>query len=223
MRRHLVIYVGVVLLSRVASGGDSLVSPTHPDVRWTGRFDDSNPYAPRISYPGVTLTVRFEGPVLKARLASTTDHTYLQVTVDAGAPKVLKLAEGPQDLELAAGLPSGPHTVEIVKRTETWQGVVTFLAFELPGGTLLPAPPAPSRRLLFIGDSVTCGSGVDRGDCDMDPFRPSNAVGSFGMELGRRLAAEVHLVCWGGRGLIRDWRGRTDVLTAPQFFEPRSS
>jgi len=29
----------------------------------------------------------------------------------------------------------------------------------------------------------------------------------------------VHLVAFGGRGLTRDWQGRTDVLTAPQFFE----
>jgi len=219
MRRHLVICVGVLLVSALVSGADVLVSPTHPSIRWMGRFDGTNPLAPRMSYPGVTLTIRFEGPSLTARLASSTDHTYLQVTVDGGIPKVERLIEGPQDLVLASALPSGPHIVEVVKRTETWQGIVTVLGFDLPGGKLLPAPEPPSRRLLFIGDSVTCGTGVDRGDCDMDPYRPSNAVGSYAMELGRRLAAEVHLVCWGGRGIIRDWRGRTDVLTAPQFFD----
>jgi lysophospholipase L1-like esterase len=37
--------------------------------------------------------------------------------------------------------------------------------------------------------------------------------------LGRKLGAEVHLVCYGGRGLIRDWQGRVSVANAPQFFE----
>jgi lysophospholipase L1-like esterase len=26
-------------------------------------------------------------------------------------------------------------------------------------------------------------------------------------------------VCYGGRGLVRDWQGRSDVLTGPQLFE----
>lgn len=220
MGRHLVLSAWVLLIAAGAWGRDTLVSPTHPSIRWMGRFDDSNPFAPRVSYPGVTVTLRFEGEALTARLASTTDSSRLQVSVDDQVPRIVRLAQGPQDLALATGLSGGPHTVVIAKRTETWQGVVTFLAFELRNGTLLDAPRPPARRLLFVGDSVTCGAGVDRRGCeDKDASETSDATGSFGMELGRRVGAEVHLVCWGGRGIIRDWRGRTDVLTAAQFFE----
>ena len=42
---------------------------------------------------------------------------------------------------------------------------------------------------------------------------------SYGMRLGRALSAQAQLVCYGGRGLIRDWRGRRDVPNAPQFFD----
>ena len=39
------------------------------------------------------------------------------------------------------------------------------------------------------------------------------------MRLGRALDAQVHLACYGGRGLIRDWRGLASVANAPQFFD----
>jgi len=80
--------------------------------------------------------------------------------------------------------------------------------------------------MLFIGDSVTCGEGVDRlvgGDCAAqakeDVAAGANAYQSYGMRLGRALGAQVHLVCYGGRGLTRDWRGKRNVLNAPQFFD----
>ena len=72
---------------------------------------------------------------------------------------------------------------------------------------------------MVIGDSVTCGEGIDRKpDCKKDAA-VWNAPESYGMLLARSLGAQCHLVCYGGRGLIRDWQGSTSVLNAPQFFE----
>jgi lysophospholipase L1-like esterase len=119
----------------------------------------------------------------------------------------------------------GPHTAEVYKRTETWQGIVTVLGLELPAkGILLPPPPPPTRRLLFVGDSVTCGAGVENNStCTFDIEHPANdAYHSYGVELGRRLDAQTHLVCYGGRGLDRDYRGlgiADNVLNAPQFLD----
>ena len=39
------------------------------------------------------------------------------------------------------------------------------------------------------------------------------------MLLARALSAQAQLVCYGGRGLIRDWRGRRDVPNGPQIFD----
>jgi hypothetical protein len=38
------------------------------------------------------------------------------------------------------------------------------------------------------------------------------------MLLGRWLDAQVHLVSYGGRGVVTDWAGRTETNNAPQFF-----
>ena len=77
---------------------------------------------------------------------------------------------------------------------------------------------------MFIGDSVTCGGGVDNNaQCKPDPEHPANNVyDSYGMLLGRRMDAQIQLVCYGGRGLERDYRGlgiSDGVLNAPQFLD----
>lgn len=215
-------------LSLPASGGQEpgpveppLLRSNDPLVAWMGRVDRTDPARPRLGFPGVTIRVRFEGPTLALR-ASDTGHSAFDVIVDGGDARVVRLGEAVErDYVLAEGLDDAVHVADIVRRTETWQGIVTVAGFRLaPGKRLLEPTPWPLRRLLFIGDSVTAGEGTDRqGDCAKDAPRFANARLSYGMRLGRVLDAQVHLVAFGGRGLTRDWRGRSDVLTAPRFFE----
>lgn len=202
-------------------GDPSLILPTHPDVAVMGRIDRTEAGQIRMGYPGVTLRLRFEGSGLTMRASSTSPNSHIAVLLDGAEPRVVRLAKGDGDVVLAQGQGAGSHTVDVVHRTETWQGVVTVRGFRLAaGGRLLSPDPWPSRRMLFIGDSVTCGEQVDRRpDCQKDPPASWNPSRSYAMLLGRALDAQVHLVCYGGRGVIRDWRGRSDVLNAPQFFD----
>src|SRR5690606_12198664 len=39
------------------------------------------------------------------------------------------------------------------------------------------------------------------------------------MLTAKALDAQVHLVCFGGRGLIRSWNGKTDEQNLPDYFE----
>lgn len=199
----------------------SLIPPSDARIAVMGRVDRTDPTCIRIGYPGVTLRLRFEGPSLAMRVATTTPNSHVAVLVDGGEPRVIRLAPGESEVALAEGLVAGEHTVDVVHRTETWIGVVTVLGFRLPpDARLLDAPPWPRRRMLFIGDSVTCAEGVDRTP-EHVKGRPSawNPYLSYGMLLARKFDAQCQLVCYGGRGLIRDWQGRHDVLNAPQFFD----
>jgi len=216
--------VGAIIgLAAAGRAEDALewVGPNDPHIAVMGRVDRTDPTRIRVGYPGVTLRLRFTGAALSARLLSSSGETRIAVIVDDGCPRVVHVTRGENDYVLATGLGAGEHLVEIVHRTETWQGILTVAGFRLaPGGALLDPPPWPRRRLLVVGDSVTCGEGVDRGtDCNEPKGATSNGYDSYGMLLARRLDAQCQLVCYGGRGLIRDWRGRRDVLTGPQLFD----
>jgi lysophospholipase L1-like esterase len=196
------------------------ISPADSRIQIIGRVDAHDPAKVRIAYPGVTLQFRFTGDLAMVELTSAADDTYVSVIVEGGKPQVHRLSKGVNEIAIsAADLAPGPHTVEVVKRTETWQGVLTFTGLRLgTGAALVAPPPLPVRKLLFIGDSVTCGAGVDNYPvCPAENNRHSNGYDAYGMVLGRRLDAQAELVCYGGRGVVRDYLGHRG-MQAPQFF-----
>lgn len=70
-----------------------------------------------------------------------------------------------------------------------------------------PEPtPARTRRLEFIGDSITCGYG-NEGLWNTDTFHTAqeNPWDAYAARTARRLEAEYHLISWSGIGIISDW------------------
>jgi lysophospholipase L1-like esterase len=221
--------VGWILVLCVASLAQTQTPLTFvpaSDVRIEilGQYDATIPDRPRLGFPGSGFALAFRGGPLTLQLTSSSATSALTLVVDHGVPELRLLKDGVNEVLLDRATDNAPHTLEVYKRTETWQGILTFLGVQLPPGTeLLPLPLLPRRKLMFIGDSVTCGAGIDNGpECKADPSHPSsNAYDAFGMLLGRRLDAQSHLVCYGGRGLERDYRGFTvadAIVNAPQFY-----
>jgi len=197
------------------------VSATDPLVLVMGRVQVIGDGKVRVGFPGVSIRLAFEGSGAIMTASCSTGDCIVACTVD-GVPKGnLRLAAGENQLSLASGLAPGRHQIDLIRQTETWLGVMTVEGFTLSVGAHLAAPePWPQRRLLFIGDSVTCGEAARRtAACITDKAATWDAAGSYGMLLGKALGASVHLVSYGGKGLIRDWQGKRDDLNAPQFFE----
>lgn len=173
----------------------------------------------RFSYPGVTAKFKVRALKASLRARSTSDQSYLEIIVDDGAPRVVKLSSSSQLIPLFSDTQKTLHNVEIIHRSETWHGLVTFEQLEISEGDLLAAPQLPERRILILGDSVTCGEAVERtAECKKDSswWNPSL---SYGMLTAKALNAQVNLVCYGGRGLIRSWNGKTDEQNLGDYFE----
>ena len=211
-----------------------ILSIRDPRVALVGRYGamPSSQHAAfvgvRIGYPGAGFVVSFHGGVLALRVSSSSGANALTVVVDHGEPKLLLLTKGEQVVPLVeqgSAENEEDHLVQVYKRSETWQGLIDLEALlPGPGTELLQAPPLPVRKILFLGDSVTCGAGVARDvKCTSDPAKPNeDPYHAFDMVLGRRLDAQVELVCYGGRGLQRDYRGMTrsdGIVNAREFLD----
>ncbi len=197
------------------------VDARDPRIAYMGRVALTADGA-RMGFPGITVRFVYRGPAPILRLSASSANCYFNLACNGWDPVVIHLNQGENRIALPTGkAPAQGWLVELVRRTESWQGVATFEGLELPsGGELLPPPPWPGRKLMFIGDSVTCGECIERFPAEDVPTpRSANAGRSFGMLLGRWLGAQVHLVSYGGRGVMRDWEGKTDVANAPQFFQ----
>ncbi|WP_052480982.1 SGNH/GDSL hydrolase family protein [Gilvimarinus agarilyticus] len=194
-------------------------APQDTQIRWSGRTAATEGAGVRFGYPSVSANLAITGGTLSVMAHSSKPGTYLAVTVDDQPRRRFELATEPRLYPLVTD-DGKAHNIRLSHLGETWRGIVTVDHFELTNGQLQAPPKAPSRKLLVIGDSVTCGEGVHRpadNNCEAGASWP-DPDNSYGMLLGRELNAETQLVCYGGRGLTRSWNGRTDEAQAPQFF-----
>lgn len=217
MRRFVLVLLAAAQMAGAATLATIAAIPANdPHVAVMGRAQVDEDGGVRFSYPGVSFYVNFEGTRLSAGALASGEYNYLDVVVD-GVARKLHMQAGAQTLTLAAGLTPGPHAVEIVNRSETWQGSATLLNFETDGTWRAP-PQLPARKLLLLGDSVTCGAAIDRVPGDDKGAASANPRASYGMLMAQQLNAQVQLVCYGGRGLIRTWEGKTNDLNLAEYY-----
>lgn len=189
------------------TGGGS----TTPAVHFVGRIDDADPGNVRFAWSGTGAVAKFSGTQVSARLGGGQQYT---VVVD-GEVTQPKLTATDGTNALATGLAAGEHTVELYRRTEANQGVSTFMGFDFGGGTLL-APPLPTRRLEFIGDSITCGYGNEGPDmnCGFTPDTENHYI-TYAALTARALGAEVSTVAWSGKGVVCNYGDAADSCQNP--------
>ncbi|CAA6678674.1 Unannotated [Lentimonas sp. CC4] len=125
-------------------------------IRMVGRFTEDF----RFGWTGSMIETEFSGTSIAADLEVVDgDAAGLTIVVD-GASRFLKLTKGRQLYTLADGLaPALSHSIEIFKRSEGGKGEVEFHGFEISDDGRVVLPEAPQRKILVIGDSITCGYG----------------------------------------------------------------
>lgn len=192
------------------------IAAADPHIARMGRTAIAPDGAVRFGYPGVSFYLNFEGSRLSVDADASGGNSYLDVIVDGVARKV-RLAAGKQTVVLVDGAAAGRHAVEIVHRSETWHGTAALLRFDTDGAWG-PAPQLPERKMLVLGDSVTCGEAIDRVPGARKEPAWWNARASYGMLMARELRAQVQLVCYGGRGLIRSWDNKTEDYNLPDYY-----
>jgi lysophospholipase L1-like esterase len=181
-----------------------------PALHFVGRVDASDPNAAKFAWSGTGVVARFEGTSVGVRLSGGQEYT---VVVDGTVQP--KLVPGSDTTPIAMGLAPGEHTVELYRRTEGPLGVSTFMGFDFGDGTLL-APKAVTRRLEFIGDSITCGYGNEGPDmnCGFTP-QTENHYLSYPALTGRAVGAEVSTVAWSGKGVVCNYGDDASSCTNP--------
>lgn len=199
-----------------------LFEPNHPDIQYTGRIDFSNVRSPRFWQPGVSVEFRFKGSFCSVLIADQVPwkeaHNYLTIVVDSQKPKRIRLKDKNNTIPVGENLSDGEHMVVISKATEAGIGYVEFKG--ILTDDLLTPPRRPERKLEFIGDSITTGTGSDVSEvpCGKGQWHDQhNAYLSYGPIVARNLNAQYHLSAVAGIGLIKSCCNMT--VTMPQVFD----
>lgn len=163
------------------------------------------------------MCLRFNGSSsVAARIDDDSGNNYAMVWIDGEPGRKFRLNAADGIYALADGLSPGEHTVEVVRVTEGHVGLTHFRGFELAaGGTPLPWRGAPERRIEFIGDSITCGYGVEVDDPKLhfEPATENFCLGYSGLT-ARALDADYVAVSRSGIGMVRGYDGPRDGIPA---------
>lgn len=181
-------------------------------IEYIGRFDRTDPKKAIFDWSGIYIRAKFEGTSCSIRLND--GNNYYAVKIDDQEPLVLK-TDTSTVYPVASDLSDSIHTILIQKRTEAFIGKGEFLGFTLDENKNLVMPDASSnRRIEFIGNSITCGYGVE-GENTNSPFKPEteNASLSFAALLSRALNADYQIVAYSGKGVVRNY-GDSNMMSA---------
>ena len=185
------------------------VSATDSSIRYSGRQEVDQQGRVVVGYSGARARMRFEGSSIAVRITDDSGENYAQAWVDGERLPKFRLNDPSGYYQIADGLSAGAHTVEVMRITECFLGLTRFDGFVFPeGGNALAWKDEDTRKIEFIGDSITCGYGVEAEDANM-PFEASTE--NFSLDYSgltvRALGADFLVVARSGIGMVRNYDG----------------
>ena len=203
----LVCLMNSVMAQTLAPEG-TWIAPSDSNIQYIGRISFQNPDAPVFTYPGTQINARFEGTSL--RMKAKPMSGYFMVQIDGSKPYKVSF-NAPKDsiVTLATALRDEAHEVRIMYAIEGYQRLPEFRGFGLDEGRkLLPPPAMPVRKIEFIGDSMTCGYGVETTD-EKEDFsdETENHYYTYAALTARALKAQHVVVARSGIGIYRNYNG----------------
>lgn len=186
----------------------TIVSADDAHIQYIGRVSMKNPASPMFTFPGVQIRAAFTGTSLKM-MAKPMSGYFMAEIDNSKAYKVGFNAERDSVVTLAAALPEGKHSVRLMYVTEGYDRRAEFRGFILDEGCqMVDAPALPERRIEFVGNSITCGYGVEDTEAG-DHFQDEtcNHYYTYASRTARALGAIHQTVARSGIGVYRCYDG----------------
>ena len=216
MRYILILLISSLYLS-ACSQPTIYITANDPAIKYTGRIDFSHPGEAKFAYPGTSIKFKFEGKICNLHFSDYSVSemaNYYSILVD-NEENVVGIQH---DTIIKFKLSEGSHSIEIFKRTESLVGIGIFKGLDIEKGKkLLPLQPL-SRKIEFIGNSITCGYG-NEGNSPECHFAPETENGylSYAAITARNLNADYLAVAYSGKGVIQNYDLKTETI--PQVYD----
>ena len=218
--RHIALILVLLTFFRVSLVSAEKVAASDTRITWVGRTSFEYNGSVRFDWTGVYCRVRLKGDVLRVRI-SDTGHNYYNLYVDcpmSGEPTTVLESDSNSQFNIPLRKGKKVHDIIFQKRTEAEQGETTFWDFETDGH-FLQAEPYRRVQIEFIGDSYTCGYGVEGKD-SLERFSPQteNVCKSFASIIAHRLNADYFVIAHSGMGIIRNYNSKFPGWTMPKRY-----
>jgi hypothetical protein len=197
-------------------------SPQDQRIVVMGRHSVEPDNSIKFGASGVAIHIRFTGPSLQVDLHDEfrygTSYNIFTVIIDGQESHRFKTQPRQTRYTLASNLSDGTHDVILIKATEGSNGWNRLSA--VYANDIHQYPALPSRKIEFIGDSITCGMGADEREVpcgDGEWMDQHNTWDSFGATIARNVNAQFMLTGVSGMGMHRNWS--TPGPTMPDRYQ----
>lgn len=115
---------------------------------------------------------------------------------------------------------SGVHTVKLIKVSESENGSLRINEIKADSDSITPTEPQ-SRKIEFIGDSITCGYGVD-GKSGGFSTKTEDGSKTYAYKAAQKLNADYSMVSFSGFGILSGYTTdgvRNTTSTLPQYYD----
>ena len=192
------------------------------NIQYTGRIDFSNLLMPRFWAPGVYISAKFTGSscsfIINDEVLNGNTHNYIEIIIDEKKLIRIQTKNKTDTIKAANNLSHSEHTITICKDTESGNGYLEFVGFICEN--IISSKQKPSRKIEFIGNSITCGSSSDLSEIPCGKglwYDQHNAYLSYGAITARSLNAQWQISAVSGIGLIHSCC-KMDIAM-PQVFD----
>ena len=204
MKRLLIL--AVITLS-AAVHAQQFISPQDKGLAYVGRWDFRTPNAPTCAFPGTQIHAQFEGSTFALLLKPYSG--YIMVKID-NEPIVKVNADRADSIYIVNDeLKDKMHRATITFCNEGMDLRPAFKGLLIEDGKELGRRPVlPLRKIEIIGDSHTCGYGVEASSQhDHYTLANSNVYYSYASVMARSLNAQVVISARSGNGVYRNYSG----------------
>lgn len=207
----------LIFLTSCSNGIFKEIKPCDESINYTGRYyfkDSENAIS---DWSGTCFRCRFTGKKLGIKLEGSGDVQF-NVFIDRQPVKIISCNSG-ETIWVDDSLRSGQHTLRVYRRTESFLGIAVFKGLVIDShAKVLPWKDIPGRRIEFIGNSITCGYGVE-GASRHDDFKVAteNNYLTYAAILGRTFNADYSIIAHSGLGIVRHYGDSLKVSADPQM------
>ena len=211
------LFLLMVVLFFNSCGNNNQISPNSEYFRYVGRFDFTNPKAPKFAHTGSMIEFKFKGiwfDIILNDISSegAENKNYYNVLKNGDIIDVIGIEPNKNKYHIKVNSPDSFAVIQIFKRTESHCGIAVFKGISFNDGRLKKTVPK-KRKTEWIGDSFMAGYGnlvtimpPPKGNPSTG-FHAKNEDGfhAFGAITSRKLNADYSCIAISGQGVYRNF------------------
>lgn len=197
----------------------TFIKATDPGFAYTGRISWNTKAGAAVwTYPGVQIHAVFEGTSVSMKTNS--DCGYFMVEIDDQEPYKIEVLKNVETTRISHHLPEGTHRLTLTYIIEGMYKKPTFYGLYLDDNCKLGERPIlPERKIEFIGNSITCGYGIEgNGKEKKFLFSKQNYYYTYAAITGRNLKAQCQVCARSGIGMYRNYAGKIPDEIMPNIY-----